>query len=57
MKKMIAVMAFGALVLASVATAMSSRVGADGIDQAQVNAKIDSRLHDLLIAARVSHAR
>lgn len=53
MKKMIAVMAFGALVLGSVAMAMS--VSADEpIDQAQVDAKIDARLHDLLLAARSS---
>lgn len=51
MKKMIAVMAFGALALASVATAMSARA-AEGVDQAVVDAKIDARLHDLLVTAR-----
>ena len=54
MKKMIAVMAFGALVLASVATAMSARSN-DGIDQAAVDAKIDARLHDLLVTARMAN--
>ena len=51
MKKMIAVMAFAALAVGSVAMARSS----DGVDQAQVDAKIDARLHDLLIAARLRH--
>ncbi len=54
MKKMIAVMALGALALASVAAARSARVD-DGIDQSVVDAKIDARLHDLLIAARMNH--
>ena len=54
MKKMIAVMAFGALALASVATAMSVRA-ADGVDQAAVDAKIDARLHDLLVTARMAN--
>ena len=53
MKKMIAVMAFGALVLGSVATAMSAKLD-DAVDQAQVDAKIDARLHDLLLAARMT---
>ena len=54
MKKMIAMMAFGALVLASVATAMSAR-NDEGIDQSTVDAKIDARLHDLLVTARMAN--
>jgi hypothetical protein len=53
MKKMIAVVALGALV-ASVAMAMSSG-GEEQIDPSVVDAKIDGRLHDLLVAARMAH--
>ena len=56
MKKMIAMMALGALALASVAAARSARPN-DGIDQAMVDAKIDARLHDLLVTARIAHAQ
>lgn len=55
MKKMIAVMAFGALVLGSVAMGMGMAAERDvGVDQAQVDAKIDARLHELLLAARMA---
>lgn len=49
MKKLIAMLAVGGVVLSGVAMGMSSR----GTD-AQVEAKIDARLHDLLVQARIS---
>lgn len=55
MKKMISVMAVGALVLGSMAMAMTRSAG-ETIDQSQVDAKIDARLRDLLVAARNGHA-
>ena len=54
MKKMIATMALAALALTSIATAMAAH-RADGVDQAMVDAKIDARLHDLLVTARMSN--
>ena len=56
MKKMIAVMAFGALAVGSIAMARPAvKSSEEGVDQAQVDAKIDARLHDLLIVARLRH--
>jgi hypothetical protein len=56
MKKMIATMFLGALAMTSVAAAMSAR-SSEPVDQAIVNAKIDARLHDLLVTARLNHIR
>ncbi|MBS1152316.1 MAG: hypothetical protein H6Q89_4014 [Myxococcaceae bacterium] len=51
MKKLIAMLAVGGAVLSGVAMGMSSH--AQQIDDAQVQAKIDARLHDLLVKARL----
>ena len=49
MKKLIAMVAVGGVVLSGVAMGM----GSQQIDDAQVQAKIDARLHDLLVKARL----
>ncbi len=50
MKKLIAMFAVGAVVLSGVAMATSA---AQVTDEAYVQAKIDARLHDLLVKARI----
>ena len=50
MKKLIAMLAVGGVVLSGVAMGMSSQ---SQVDDAQVQAKIDARLHDLLVKARI----
>lgn len=49
MKKLIAMLAVGAVVLSGVAMGMSFES-----EDAQVEAKIDARLHDLMVKARIS---
>ncbi len=51
MKKMIAMLAVGGVVLSGMAMGMSAQ---SQVDDAQVVAKIDARLHDLLVKARIS---
>jgi hypothetical protein len=51
MKKMIAMLAVGGVVLSGVAMGMSEQ--SRKVDEAQVQAKIDARLHDLLVKARI----
>jgi low affinity Fe/Cu permease len=53
MKKMIAAVALAALSLTSVAFAMST---AQQVDDAAVNAKIDERLHTMLVKMRTARA-
>ena len=52
MKKLIAMLAVGAAVLSGVAMGMSSEQATQN-DDAVVQAKIDARLHDLLVKARI----
>lgn len=53
MKKLIAVLAVGAVVLSGVAMGMSQQE----VDEAKVQEKIDARLHDLLVQARLQRGQ
>lgn len=54
MKKMFAVVVTGAVVLGSMAMAMTSST--ERVDEARVQEQIDARLLQLLVKARTAHA-
>jgi phage baseplate assembly protein W len=51
--KLVAVMAFAAVAVSMAATAMTAHEPRESVNEVQVQAAIDGRLHDLLVQMRM----